>query len=265
MPPSPKQPLGLRIKELVQHFQFVWWIGHCTVVISTFAYFLNLVLWRSEEAAWWYYWAYRGAILSYGIVVYKSYGLPSWDWDYIRSINRDENIFYLALALVWHSYPPIIATLIPNATFSLFHFLTYLRTNVIPTFAPQAASSPRAGTKPALSGLSKSIQTWVNTYYEGAMRIVSFTEVVVITASLIWNIITLQVPLYTLLIYGFFLRIRYHMNQYTKRTFSHLGQRLDSWLLPPSADSRIPPYVTNAYRHAKTAVAWFGQVHPVRR
>ncbi|CAG8464157.1 3631_t:CDS:2 [Paraglomus occultum] len=236
MPPSPKQPLGLRIKELVQHFQFFWWIGHCTVVISTVAYFVNFVLWRSEEAAWWYYWAYRGAILSYGIVVYKSYGLPSWDWDYIRSINRDENIFYLALALVWHSYPPIIA-----------------------------ASGPRAGTKPALSGLSKSIQTWVNTYYEGAMRIVSFTEVVVITASLIWNIILLQVPLYTLLIYGFFLRIRYHMNQYTKRTFSDLGQRFDTWLLPPSADPRIPPYVTKAYRHAKTAVAWFGQVHPVRR
>ncbi|CAG8617347.1 4668_t:CDS:2 [Ambispora gerdemannii] len=265
-PPSANQPLIYRLQTLVKHPQFVWWIGHLCVILCTSLYYLSFLTLSLESARFYYYWVYRGAVLSYSVVVYKLYGFPRLDWDYFQRINRDENVFYLALAVVWFFNPPIFVTPIPYATFSLFHLITYFRSFIIPAFVPAAASSavnsnsPATGNAKTFINISKGIQNWVLKNYEVAMRTVSFAEVVVITTSLLTYILIFKVRVFTLFLYLTFLRFRYHMNPYTKDAFSNVRQRLDVWLLPPTADSRIPPYVTKAYRHLKTAITYFGQL-----
>jgi hypothetical protein len=84
-------------------------------------------------------------------------------------------------------------TLIPYATFSLFHFITYLRANILQAFSPAPAhssSGSSSGTQTRANSASKFIQIWVHKNYEPAMNMVSFVEVVVITLFLLFNIVT---------------------------------------------------------------------------
>lgn len=56
-----------------------------------------------------------------------------------------------------------------------------------------------------------------------------------------------------------FLRFRYHLSSYTRQTFTELRVRLDSLLLPPKADARIPPAVGNVYNMIKIWISKFGE------
>jgi len=49
------------------------------------------------------------------------------------------------------------------------------------------------------------------------------------------------------------------MNSYTQQAFATVAQTLDELMLPPSASSSIPPSVTKAYQHAKSAIIWVGR------
>ncbi|RIA83205.1 hypothetical protein C1645_834154 [Glomus cerebriforme] len=262
-----QQPLANRLWILVKHPQFTWWCGHCIVLFCTTIYFYYWITLSWSEGINYYSAAYLGAMLSYGVVVYKSFGLPQLNWEYFQRINRDENVFYLMLAFMWFTSTPVFVTLIPYATFSLFHFITYLRANVLQAVSPAPPpSSSSSGTQIRTNSASKYIQIWVHKNYEPAMKMVSFVEVVVITLFLLFNIVTLQVRFITLLVYCFFLRMRYTMNHYTQQAFATVAQKLDELLLPPSASPNIPPPVTKAYQHAKNAVIWAGRRnHPSHR
>ncbi|CAB4376092.1 unnamed protein product [Rhizophagus irregularis] len=257
-----QQPLANRLWILVKHPQFTWWCGHCIVLFCTTIYFWYWITLSWPEGINYYYTAYLGAMLSYGVVVYKSFGSPQLNWEYFQKINKDENVFYLTLALMWFMSTPVFVTLIPYATFSLFHFITYLRANILQAFSPAPAhssSGSSSGTQTRANSASKFIQIWVHKNYEPAMNMVSFVEVVVITLFLLFNIVTLQLRFITLLFYCFFLRMRYLMNTYTQQVFAAVARFLDERLLPPSASPSIPPPVTKAYQHAKNAIIWMGR------
>lgn len=258
-----QQPLANRLWILVKHPQFTWWCGHCIVLFCTTIYFWYWITLSWSEGINYYYTAYLGAMLSYGVVVYKSFGSPQLSWEYFQKINKDENVFYLMLALMWFMSTPVFVTLIPYATFSLFHFITYLRANILQAFSPapaQSSSSSSSGTQTRANNASKYIQIWVHKNYEPAMNMVSFVEVVVITLFLLFNIVTLQLRFISLLFYCcIFLRMRYLMNTYTQQVFTVVARFLDERLLPPSASPNIPPLVTRAYQHAKNAIIWMGR------
>jgi hypothetical protein len=100
--------------------------------------------------------AYFGALLSYSIVVYKSLGVPSMNniTPYMQRALMDDNVQYALLAMYWAISKPVYCafddflelrwirpadvdstvSLIPFATFSLFHVLTFIRTNILPKF-----------------------------------------------------------------------------------------------------------------------------------
>ncbi|CAB4423774.1 unnamed protein product [Rhizophagus irregularis] len=240
-----QQPLANRLWILVKHPQFTWWCGHCIVLFCTTIYFWYWITLSWPEGINYYYTAYLGAMLSYGVVVYKSFGSPQLNWEYFQKINKDENVFYLTLALMWFMSTPVFVTLIPYATFSLFHFITYLRANILQAFSPAPAhssSGSSSGTQTRANSASKFIQIWVHKNYEPAM-----------------NMIFLQLRFITLLFYCFFLRMRYLMNTYTQQVFAAVARFLDERLLPPSASPSIPPPVTKAYQHAKNAIIWMGR------
>ncbi|CAJ0832085.1 7386_t:CDS:2 [Entrophospora sp. SA101] len=239
MPKIAHQSLSERLITLVKHPQFTWWCGHLIMLFCTFFYCFNWITFNSERAASYYYIAYLGSMLSYGVVVYKVSGKPSLSYEYLRKINKDENIFYLILALNWYFNTPVTVTLFPYATFSLFHFVTYLRLNILTTFFPPPSTPPQSSpSQPrALSitpahqwaiDLSKWISLWVQNNHEPAMKYVSLVEVVVIPLTLLWNVITY----------------------------------LDNKLLPPTASKKIPPYVTSTYKKLRAFIIGAGQYNP---
>jgi hypothetical protein len=107
----------------------------------------------------------------------------------------DENVQYAILSLYWWISKPIACaspagqhpehlsiaadllscslrsvTLLPFATFSLFHVLTFLRTNILPKFAPPSAAPASSGGQatPAAAKaqtttdkLGRAVQLWV--------------------------------------------------------------------------------------------------------
>ncbi|CAH1755825.1 2793_t:CDS:2 [Entrophospora sp. SA101] len=206
MPKIAHQSLSERLITLVKHPQFTWWCGHLIMLFCTFFYCFNWITFNSERAASYYYIAYLGSMLSYGVVVYKVSG---------------------------------VITLFPYATFSLFHFVTYLRLNILTTFFPPPSTPPQSSpSQPrALSitpahqwaiDLSKWISLWVQNNHEPAMKYVSLVEVVVIPLTLLWNVITY----------------------------------LDNKLLPPTASKKIPPYVTSTYKKLRAFIIGAGQYNP---
>ncbi|EIE91502.1 hypothetical protein RO3G_16213 [Rhizopus delemar RA 99-880] len=205
---------------------------------------------------------YFGAMLSYGVVLYKSHGIPQASSAYMRKLVMDENAQYFLLAVYWFISNPIavtllsLVTLIPFFTFSTFHALGYVRTNIIPNIFP-AATSNNGTTVTWQAKTQQKIKAWTDKYYSVAMRFVAHSEVTVIAVRLLLGVFRLQlVPIF---LFAQFLRFRYHLSSYTRQTFTELRVRFDSLLLPPTADPRIPPVISNAYNVAKIWVSKFGE------
>ncbi|GAA5913380.1 uncharacterized protein JCM6883_003058 [Sporobolomyces salmoneus] len=222
----------------VSYPHYAWAVGHGLVLLGTLHTFLGFVTlsFRSKS----YYLAYAGAILSWGIVVYKSLGVPQPNRAYVQRALLDENVQYLLLALYWFLTKPIAVTLLPFATFSLFHTLTFLRTSVLPKVptAPSKSSSSSSSSsssaaaaqqQPTSAGarLSKGIQTWVKANYETAMLFVAYIEVGLVFGRILLGAITFQNSLLTPLIFGHFLRLRYYLSPPTRTAFGWLNGRVE--------------------------------------
>lgn len=83
----------------------------------------------------------------------------------------------------WHVNQLVLVTLIPFATFSTFHALGYIRTNIIPTVFPAPSNG---GTWQGR--VQQQIKAWTDKNYDAAMRFVAQIEVVVIMGRLLLGI-----------------------------------------------------------------------------
>ncbi|CAO0795357.1 unnamed protein product [Mucor circinelloides] len=257
MAPPASAPLQARVLSLVKTLQFAWFSGHVLTLLGTVLYAITVALFRANT--YFYKLAYFGALLSYGVVIYKSHGKPQPNANYARKLVMDENAQYLLLALFWFFSAPITVTLIPFFTFSAFHALGYVRTNIIPYVFPRPAA-PAGGNETAPASWQASVQekikSWTDKYYGAAMRFVAQSEVTVIAVRLILGLFRLNIV--PIILFAQFLRFRYHLSTYTRQTFTELRVKLDALLLPPSADPRIPAVVTKAYTMAKGVITQFG-------
>ncbi|KAI9473595.1 MAG: hypothetical protein EXX96DRAFT_487981 [Benjaminiella poitrasii] len=249
-----------RVLALVKTLQFAWFSGHVLTLLGSFLYAFTLILFRTNPS--YYKTAYFGALLSYGVVIYKSHGKPRPNAEYARKLVMDENAQYLLLAFFWFFSSPIAVTLIPFATFSAFHALGYVRTNIIPTVFPRpatAAANSTNGNAPAIAWQVKTqqrIKAWTDKYYGVAMRFVAQSEVTVVAVRLIFGLFRFN--FLPFILYAQFLRFRYHLSTYTRQTFTELSTRFDRLLLPPTADPRIPAFVPKAYTVIKGMITKFG-------
>ncbi|GAA5991598.1 hypothetical protein JCM5350_002628 [Sporobolomyces pararoseus] len=220
----------------VSYPHYAWAVGHGLVLLGTIHTFLGFITlsFRSKS----YYLAYAGAIISWGIVVYKSLGAPQPNRAYVQRALLDENVQYLLLALYWFLTKPIALTLLPFATFSLFHTLTFIRTSILPKVpATSSSSSSKSSSSSATQQaqtqtlsfgvkLSKTIQTWVKQNYETAMLFVAYIEVILVFSRILLGAITFQNSLLTPLIFGHFLRLRYYLSPPTRKAFTWLNQQV---------------------------------------
>jgi hypothetical protein len=131
-------------------------------------------------------------------VVFKSLGRPQPNAAWVRRAFVDENVQYAVLALYWWISTPInrmfplppfavyadeLVAILPFATFSLFHCLTFLRTNIIPKFVPPQPPTQPGQPRPAPQGLeaySRFVQVWVKNNYDTAMKFVAYAEVLIL-------------------------------------------------------------------------------------
>ena len=143
------------------------------------------------------------------------------------------------MAFVWLLAPQYPLALLPYGIYSIFHVATYLRSNVIPTIQPPKTTT--AGAKPQPNPLSEAIGTFVKTYYDASMSIVSGLEI------LLWIRIFLSAVLFQsrswvlLGLYTAFLRARFAQSAHVQNSFSALELRVDSMVgaqgTPPAARS----------------------------
>jgi len=241
------QPLLERLKKLVQDLQFYWWLGCVILVYGNIRFFISSFFFRAEEAKYWYYVALFGALVSYSIVLYKTYGVPRFNISILRNRElqmrylADGNIQYFAIALFWWMSSAHLFTLIPFSVYAVFYIFNYLISNVIPILVPNLP--PGSSTSRVL----QSIGQWSKSTFPRSASLVAYIEVVLVMGSLILGVITFQTSLVAAFTYAYFLVLRYVVSAETREAFLKVRQRLDVWLLPPTAHPLVPPFVGRGY------------------
>ncbi|KAG0278113.1 hypothetical protein BGZ95_004708 [Linnemannia exigua] len=251
MPATPST-LSTRLQALVKGPQFVWWLGHLTMLLCTAFYIPYWATFNSKAGAHWYSRAFLGAVVSYGVVVYKSFPQIKFEAQFLQSMLVEENVQYFLMAIFWWRSTPMIAPLIPYAVFAFFNAINYTRTTILPAFFPAGSTDPKAS---HAAGLSRKIQTWSEKNHGPAMALVAYVEVIGVMGSLILGAITFQSSFLSPIVYANFLRFRYFFSIHTRNAFAVIRARLDAKVV---GNPSVHPQVLKAYEIARGAITRFG-------
>ncbi|KAK6362346.1 hypothetical protein TWF730_006040 [Orbilia blumenaviensis] len=276
------QPLAQRFLALAQTLQFGWFVGHFLLLLSTLRYTVSFVKFNTSTTA--AQLSYRLGFLScavtYGIVVYKAYrarikqagtNRPALQ-QHLIAMTGDENVQYLFMALIWLFTTPIYLALLPFTIYSTFHFLTYLRTAVIPTLLPTPSTPGAAATPSSSAGatlpaggaspkkqnanvVSEIISKFVKTHYDTSMSIVANLELALWIRLLLGCLIFANSWI-LLIIYTAFLRIRVSQSPFVRQALHQAEAMIDGVV----ADPRAPPALRNVWASAKDGVRKFGDM-----
>ncbi|KAI2602240.1 hypothetical protein GGR54DRAFT_625055 [Hypoxylon sp. NC1633] len=248
-PPSANLPLSQRAIALVKTLQFAWFSGHLVLLLCIARYAISVATfsYNSRWSRFTYRTAFISAALTYGIVVYKTWRarqkVGAKNPGGLIGYASDENVQYLAMALVWLFSPQYIFAMLPYGIYSVFHVATYTRNNVIPTIQPvKAPAGASPGAKPqSANPLAESIGKFVKNYYDYSMTIVSTLEILLWARLFLAAIFFQQRSWILLTIYTVFLRTRFAQSDHVKDCFRQIESRLDSLVsgqgMPPAARS----------------------------
>ncbi|KAG4420239.1 hypothetical protein IFR04_006617 [Cadophora malorum] len=273
-PPSASLPLQQRLIQLAQTLQFAWFVGyvislsifleqqrvlfwdlgkhtHLTLLFCIARYGLSYITFNA--ASRWARFSYRTAFVSaavtYGIVVYKAFRARSRGGAKAQgsplALASDENVQYLAMALVWLFSPQYPLAMLPFGIYSVFHVATYTRTNLIPTLQPAQSAAPAAGASPSAKATTKpnatadTIGKFVKEYYDASMGLVALLEILLWGRILISAIIFTKGSWILIAIYTAFLRARFAQSSFVQGQFKQIEARIDSLVgaqsTPPAA------------------------------
>lgn len=259
--PPAAQPLSVRLTNLAQTLQFAWFVGHLTLLITTLYYSFSMAkfAWNTTGALISYRLAFLSAAATYGIVVYKAYrarfrsgSMPSGQQGVIKILG-DENVQYLLMAFTWLYSKPVYPALLPFAVYSTFHFLTYLRTNLIPTIMPSAPGAPQ----PAIA---ETIARFVKKNYDASMHLVANLELFLWARVFLWCLVMWN-SWVLLIVYTVFLRARYAQSVFVRDAMKGVELRGDAL----ATDARVPEGARNAWTIAKSLVKRFGELSNVSK
>ncbi|KAF5007157.1 hypothetical protein FDECE_6510 [Fusarium decemcellulare] len=263
-PPNPNLPIQERLLALAKTLQFAWFVGHLTLILTTIRYGFSWLRmnYYTGMAQFSYRTAFVSAALTYGIVVYKTLRARAKTGARAPAsplaLLSDENIQYLAMALVWLFSPQYPLALLPYSIYSVFHVATYSRANLIPALlapkpAPEADGASPSRRPAVNSPLADQIGAFVKEYYDASMSIVSSLEI------LLWFRIFLSAILFQrrswilIVLYTAFLRARYTQSTHVQTSFTHLGARVDSLV----GAQGTPPAARQVWQTVKDAAKQF--------
>ncbi|KAI9788058.1 MAG: hypothetical protein M1816_007270 [Peltula sp. TS41687] len=251
-PPSSNQPLFQRLLALARTLQFAWFAGHLTLLFAAVRYGLSYVTvnWSSAMARVMYRTSFLSAAVTYGIVVYKGYRARTRAGQKPQTpiqMLSDENVQYLAMALIWLFSRQIPVAIASFAIYSVFHVATYTRSNLVPLIQPppQGSAAPGASpsSKPPQSGIAETLGRFVKEYYEPSMKIVAGVEIVTWFRLLLSFLTFSRGAIFLFLAYTAFLRARYAQSPHVQNTIHQLTARIDATV----ANQGTPPVVRQAW------------------
>lgn len=207
--------------------------------------------------------AFSGAIISYAIVVYKSLGTPQPNFAYVQKAMADENFQYFVMALFWWFSKPVSLALVPYATFSLFHALTFTRTNIIPQIFPPTPA-PGQSERSAQHPFAKAIHGWVKANYDPAMRAVAWTELILLVEvsigalfgflPYIGNKMPFKNSFLTPILFAHFLRLRWYHSGFTRGVVQTSDGAVTQYVNSPNAH----PLIKKAWGPLRTTITKWG-------
>jgi hypothetical protein len=257
--------------QLAQTLQFAWFVGHLTLLLCLARYGLSYITFNfySRWARFSYRTAFISAAVTYGIVVYKAFRARQRAGSKAQgsalALAADENVQYLAMALVWLFAPQYPLALLPFGVYSVFHVATYTRTNLIPTFQPPQAAAPVAGASPSAKPTYKNNPTadligkFVKEYYDASMGLVAILEILLWGRLLLSSILFQKYSWVLIVIYTAFLRSRFAQSAFVQTQFRNLEARIDSLVGAQST----PPAVHQVWTGVKGGARSFHDVTDV--
>jgi hypothetical protein len=203
----------------------------------------------SKWAQFSYRTAFISAAVTYGIVVYKAFRARSRAGSKpqgsVLSLVSDENVQYLAMALVWLFSPQYPLAMLPFGVYSIFHVATYTRTNLIPTIQPPQSVAPTAGASPGAKPTYKANPTadmigkFVKEYYDTSMGLVAVLEIGLWFRLLLSALTFAKGSWILIAVYTAFLRARFAQSSFVQGQFRQLEAKIDSLVggqgIPPVA------------------------------
>lgn len=211
----------------------------------------------SRTAQFSYRLTFIAAAVTYGIVVYKTLRARSKAGAKLQasatSLIFDENVQYLrmfrailtsvpagftdlaaVMALVWLFSPQYPLAMLPYGIYSIFHFATYTRSNLIPTIIPPKQITPATGASPsgkpqfAPHPIADAIGSFVKEYYDTSMLVVSGLEILLWIRLLLAAIFFQRRSWILLAIYTTFVRARFAQSSHVQQSFSLLEAKVDN-------------------------------------
>ncbi|KAF4967009.1 hypothetical protein FSARC_5381 [Fusarium sarcochroum] len=263
-PPNPNLPLQERLLALAKTLQSFYYYRHLTLILTTIRYGFSWLRmnYYTRMAQFSYRTAFVAAAATYGIVVYKTMRAraktgarpaPS-----AMALLSDENIQYLAMALVWLFSPQYPLALIPYTIYSVFHVATYTRANLIPAVlapkpAPEADGASPNRRSSVNSPLADQIGAFVKEYYDASMAIVSTLEIALWVRILLSAILFQRRSWILIVLYTAFLRARFTQSSHVQNSFSQLSARVDSLV----GAQGTPPVARQVWQTVKDASKQF--------
>lgn len=273
-PPAANRPLQERLLALAQTLQFAWFVGHLTLLFCIARYSLSYITlnYYSRWAQFSYRTAFISAAVTYGIVVYKAFRARSRAGSSkvqggVLALAADENVQYLAMALVWLFSPQYPLAMLPFGVYSVFHVATYTRTNLIPTIQPPQTVTPASGASPSAkptvknSALADGIGRFVKEYYDSSMGLVAILEILLWGRILLSAIIFAKGSWILLVLYTAFLRARFAQSSFVKDQFNHLSARIDALI----GGQQTPPVVRQVWDGVKGGAKQFHDMTDIGR
>lgn len=277
--PSGPPPLPQRLLTLAQTLQFGWFASHLTLLLTTLRYTISFVKFNTSTrtAQVSYRLAFLSAAITYGIVVYKAYRARIKQaganrlalQQHLLDMTGDENVQYLVMALIWLFTRPIYLALLPFTIYSTFHFLTYLRTALIPTLIPppttpnypaggSSTGTTQPGQKPKATTpnvLSNAISKFVKSHYDTSMAIVANLEIALFFRLLFGGLVFMN-SFILVIIYAAFLRIRFGQSPFVRQALATTESKIDGLV----ADQRVPPAARGVWANVKDGIRKIGEV-----
>ncbi|KAH6605414.1 nucleoporin POM33 [Trichoderma cornu-damae] len=261
-PPNANLPLQERFLALAKTLQFAWFVGHLTLILTTSRYALSWLFmnYYSGMAQFSYRTSFAAAALTYGIVVYKTQRARAKTGtkapNGIIGLLADENVQYLAMALVWLFSPQYPLALLPYSVYSVFHVATYSRTNLIPVFMPPPPAADGAARPKVSNPLADKLGDFVKEYYDFSMTVVAYLEISLWVRVLLSAILFQRRSWILLGLYVTFLRARYAQSSHVQSALAHVTTRADHFV----GAQGTPPQLKKTWDIAKSIARQFHDV-----
>ncbi|SCW04365.1 LAFE_0H11914g1_1 [Lachancea fermentati] len=230
--------------EVARTSQFAWFIGHVVVLFSSALYLLTFRGGSSGFHNTLYRVMYLGVIESFSVIIDQQH-LRSTNKTSPRDLLLDDNVLYLGVALLWIATPRLTITMVPYVVFSLFHFLTYLKSVLLPQVFHLSENSK----------ILTLVDSFVRQNNDKSMNWSSFSElcclIIVLLRALLWYPRSWIVAI----IYSVFIKVRYEKSPYMKSCVKKWEVRLDGLVSHP----KVFPQVKNIYMQFKSNIRQLGK------